>query len=90
MYRHRPTFVKKTCDKLLRTEPPRGVGGCPPELNETCDFEEILNEGRKNKGLAKGFIRELLTKASAAGAIFLVLPTPKTIFVKDFRLTKGT
>ena len=70
--------------------PPGGWGGCPPELNETCDFEEILNEGRKNKGLAKGFIRELLTKASAAGAIFLVLPTPRTIFVKDFRLTKGT
>ena len=69
------------CDKLLRTEAPRGVGGCPPELGETCDFREILSEGRKDEDLTKG---------SAAGAIFLVLPTLNAIFVKDFRLTKGT
>ena len=44
-YEHRPTFVKKTCDKLLRTEPPRGVGGWVRDLSvlwvKTGDFSVL-------------------------------------------------
>ena len=85
---HRPTFVKKTCDKLLRTEPPRGVGGCPPELSETYDLGEILSEGRKNKVFLAKALREFLTKASAAGAKFFSIYVLLRLFSLRF-LTKG-
>ena len=36
---HRATFVKKTCDKVLRSpNPPGMVGGCPPDLSVTRKF----------------------------------------------------
>ena len=67
---------------------PPGGWGVRQSLTKPAILRKFLTKGEKIR--VKGFIRELLTKASAAGAIFLVLPTPKTIFVKDFRLTKGT
>ena len=48
---HRPTFVKKMCDKLLRTEPSRGVGGggVSETLTKPAIWSNSLTKGEKNK-----------------------------------------
>jgi len=46
--------LRKCVINYFVPKPPGGWGGgCPPELDETCDFRDILNEGRKNEDLTK-------------------------------------